>query len=97
MTSFYGCTLDLANGEVSVNYSGSVGRAASQVSSSGGYDLLAEKIATEYIPNAAKQILNTFKPLQNNLNGEKIEMDLLVEYIDGPNGTAAYAKASFYA
>ena len=97
MTSFYGCTLDLANGEVSVNYSGSVGRAASQVSSSGGYDLLAEKIATEYIPNAAKQILDTFTSLQSNLNGEKIEMDLLVEYIDGPNGTAAYAKASFYA
>lgn len=63
MTSFYGCTLDLANGEVSVNYSGSVGRAASQVSSSGGYDLLAEKIATEYIPNAAKQILDTFSSL----------------------------------
>lgn len=96
LTSFYGCTLDLANGEVSVNYSASVGRAASQVSSSGGYDLLAEKIATEYIPNAAKQILDTFSSLSNNIGNEKIEMELCVEYIDGPNGMAAYAKASFY-
>lgn len=96
LTSFYGCTLDLANGEVSVNYSASVGRAASQVSSSGGYDLLAEKIATEYIPNAAKQILDTFSSLKDNIGNEKIEMELCVEYIDGPNGMAAYAKASFY-
>lgn len=96
LTSFYGCTLDLASGEVSINYSGSVGRAANQVASSGGYDLLAEKIATEYIPNAAKQILDTFSSLKSNIGTEKIEMELCVEYIDGPNGMAAYAKASFY-
>ena len=96
LTSFYGCTLDLTNGEVSVNYSASVGRAADSASASGGYDLLAEKIATEYIPNAAKQILDTFASLNDNIGNEKIEMELCVEYIDGPNGMAAYAQASFY-
>lgn len=96
LTSFYGCTLDLTNGEVSVNYSASVGRAADSASASGGYDLLAEKIATEYIPNAAKQILGTFASLNGNIGNEKIEMELCVEYIDGPNGMAAYAQASFY-
>lgn len=96
LTSFYGCTLDLTNGEVSVNYSASVGRAADSASASGGYDLLAEKIATEYIPNAAKQILDTFASLNGNIGTEKIEMELCVEYIDGPNGMAAYAQASFY-
>lgn len=95
LTSFYGCTLDLTNGEVSVNYSASVGRAADSASASGGYDLLAEKIATEYIPNAAKQILDTFTSLNNNIGNEKIEMELCVEYIDGPNGMAAYAQALF--
>lgn len=96
LTSFYGCTLDLTNGEVSINYSSSVGRAAGSASASGGYDLLAEKIATEYIPNAAKQILDTFRSLKTDIGSEKIEMELCVEYIDGPNGMAAYAKASFY-
>ena len=63
LTSFYGCTLDLASGDVTVNYSGSVGRAAEGASKSTGYDLLAEKIATEYIPNASEQIMKAFPAL----------------------------------
>ncbi len=95
LTSFYGCTLDLANGNVSVNYSGSVGRAAQGVTESTGYDLLAEKIATEYIPNAATQILDAFPALKTNLGSEKVDMELCIEYVDGPYGMMAYAKASF--
>lgn len=95
LTSFYGCTLDLTTGGVSVNYAGSVGRAAEKTSSSGGYDLLAEKIATEYIPNAAAQILDTFPVLKHEVGSDKIEMELCIEYVDGPYGMMAYAKASF--
>ena len=47
LTSYYGCTLDLSRGEVHVNYSGSVGRAAGRSAASGGYEQLAEAIATD--------------------------------------------------
>ena len=40
VTAFYGCTLDLNNQTVSVNYMGNTGRAAT-AASSGGYDILA--------------------------------------------------------
>lgn len=91
LTSLYGCTLDLKNRTVNVNYTGRIGRA----SESTGYDALAEKIATEYLPNAFTQILDAFPSLKANINGEKIEMDLRIEYIDGGYGTLAYAQASF--
>ena len=97
LTSFYGCTLDLASGDVSVNYSGSVGRAAEGASKSTGYDLLAEKIATEYIPNASEQIMKAFPALKAAMGSEKVEMELRIEYLDGASGMMAYAKASFYA
>ncbi len=97
LTSFYGCTLDLASGDVTVNYSGSVGRAAEGASKSTGYDLLAEKIATEYIPNASEQIMKAFPALKAAMRSEKVEMELRIEYLDGASGMMAYAKASFYA
>ncbi len=97
LTSFYGCTLDLASGDVTVNYSGSVGRAAEGASKSTGYDLLAEKIATEYIPNASEQIMKAFPALKAAMGSEKVEMELRIEYLDGASGMMAYAKASFYA
>ncbi len=49
--AFYGCTLDLSTQTVKVNYAGSTGKTG-RVSSSSGYEDLAEKIATEYIPNS---------------------------------------------
>ncbi len=93
LTSLYGCTLDLKNQTVNVNYAGRIGKA----SESTGYDALAEKIATEYLPNAFTQILDAFPSLKANIGGEKIEMDLRIEYIDGGYGTLAYAQASFRA
>lgn len=94
VSAYYGCTLDLTNRSVQVNYAESAGKAAS---SSGGYDLLAEKIATEYIPNAVGQIFDTFSSLKGAVGSDKIAMELRVEYIDGSYGTMAYAKASFSA
>ena len=96
LTSFYGCTLDLSDGSVSVNYSGSIGRASQRTSQSVGYEQLAEKIATEYFPNAVTQILDAFPTLKNEVGQDKIEMELCIEYVDGPSGMMAYAKASFY-
>lgn len=96
MTAFYGCTLDLSKGQVSVNYSGSVGRAAERASG-GGYDQLAETIATEYLPNAVQQIMDSFPSLKAAVGSDKIEMELCIEYTDGPGGMMAYAKASFHA
>lgn len=91
-TSTYGCTLDLANKTVSLNYASRAGEAPA----SNGYEALAEKIATEYVPNAVSQILDAFPSLKANIGADKVEMELKVEYIDGGYGTLAYAKASFH-
>lgn len=90
-TSTYGCTLDLANKTVSLNYASRAGEAPA----SNGYEALAEKIATEYVPNAVSQILTAFPSLKADIGTDKVEMELKVEYIDGGYGTLAYAKASF--
>lgn len=91
LTAMYGCTLDLTNRSVEVNYAAQAGKSAA----GGGYDILAEKIATEYVPNAVSQILDTFSTFKNDIGSDKIDMELRIEYIDGPSGMAAYAKAYF--
>ncbi len=65
-------------------------------------NLLAEKIATEYVPNAVNQILGRFSSLKDSINSgytgtnaEKLKMALDIKYIDGSNGTLAQVKASF--
>lgn len=97
LTSYYGCTLDLSRGEVHVNYSGSVGRAAGRSAASGGYEQLAEAVATEYLPNAVSQIMDAFPSLKAAVGSDQIEMELCIEYTDGPGGMMAYAQASFHA
>lgn len=94
-TEVYGCTLDLTNQSVEINHLNS--SRSGGVSASGGYDALAEKIATEYFPNAITQILQTFPSLKTAVGSDRISMELHIEYIDGPNNTLAYAQASFYA
>jgi len=91
LTSVYGYTLDLNNKTIKTNYQGRIG----QASQSSGYDALADKIATEYIPNAVTQILDAFPALKDNIGTDKIDMELRIEYIDGGYGTLAYAQASF--
>lgn len=88
----YSCTLDLKNKTAEFYTSGE-----SRVLSSGSsYDALAEKIATEYFPNAITQIFNTFSSLQNAVGSDKVSMELCLEYIDGPDGTLAYAQYACY-
>ncbi len=96
LSAFYGCTLDLSNQSVTVNYAGAAGKAG-KASSAGEFEALAEKIATEYVPNAVSQILDAFPTLKADIGSDKINMELRIEYIDGPSGMMAYAQASFYA
>lgn len=57
---------------------------------------LADKIATEYFPNAVSQILDAFPTLKTEIGTDKIGMELHIENIDGKNGTLAYAQFSFF-
>lgn len=92
-TAVYGGTLDLTTNHLELNQ---VSRSAG-ASMGGGYEKLANKIATEYFPNAVTQILNTFSSLKGAVSSDKIGMELRLEYIDGKSNTLAYAQASFYA
>ena len=58
--------------------------------------VLADKIATELVPNAVKQIMDTFPSLKNAMGSDTINMTLDISNIDGPWGTLAYAQCSFY-
>ena len=58
--------------------------------------LLADKIAQEYVPNAVKQIMDAFPSLKTQMNGDSVEMELDISYIDGPSNTLAYCQCSFY-
>lgn len=62
-------------------------------SSSSAGNTLANKIATELIPNALTQILNAFPALDTM--DRDINLKLEVENIDGSSGTLAYAQISF--
>lgn len=67
------------------------GRAASAVQVSSG-SKLADMIANDIVPNAVKQILDTFTPLKTAVGNDTIKMSLDVAYIDGKNQTLAYAS-----
>lgn len=90
-TSIIG-VLDLANHRLEVNQLSRTGG----IASTGGYDALADKIATEYFPNAITQILNAFPSLKAEVGSDKIGMELHMEYIDGENNTLAFAYAMFH-
>lgn len=62
-------------------------------SSSDSGSTLANKIATELIPNALTQILNAFPALDTM--DRNIDLKLEVTNIDGSSGTLAYAQISF--
>ena len=56
---------------------------------------LAEKIATEYVPNAMSQIMTAFPAFQN-VPYSDYTMDLKIQSIDGASNTLAYVSGSFY-
>ncbi len=41
--------------------------------------------------------MDTFPSLKAAVGSDKIEMELCIEYTDGPGGMLAYAQASFHA
>lgn len=58
--------------------------------------VLADRIANEFVPNAIQQIFDTFSSLSTAVGSNVIEMALDISYIDGPSNTLAYAQCSFY-
>ncbi len=66
-------------------------------------NLLADRIAAVYVPNAANQIFDQFSSLKDAidstyLNGDedKLKMGLDITYVDGPGKKLAYVTGSFY-
>lgn len=58
--------------------------------------VLADRIANELLPNAVKQIFDTFPSLKAATGSDVIKMDLEIKYDDGPGNRLAYASCSFY-
>lgn len=96
-TKNYDITYDLRDGSITVNGAqagpgaAGAGKAASAVEVSSG-SKLADMIANDIVPNAVKQILDTFDPLKTAVGNDTIKMSLDVAYIDGKNQTLAYAS-----
>ena len=95
-------TLDFNNkGVYKVTYdSGEIG--VGNASSINTGNLLADKIATEYVPNAVNQILGRFDSLNKAINtgysgdkADKLKMSLDISFIDGPSKKLAFVRASF--
>lgn len=93
----YDIVYDLRDGSMAVSEAqaglgaAGAGRASSAVQVSSG-SKLADIIANEIVPNAVKQILDTFDPLKTAVGNDTIKMSLEVAYIDGKNQTLAYAS-----
>lgn len=97
-TRNYDITFDLRDGSFAINDAqaepGAVGASRAAVEVSSG-SKLADMIANDILPNAVKQILNTFTPLKNAVGSDTIKMSLEISYIDGKNSTLAYASFSY--
>ncbi len=95
-TKSYEITYNLRDGSFLINSAeadpgiNKTARADVDVVSSG--NVLADTIANKLVPNAVRQILDTFEPLRDNMGSDKIKMSLDVSYIDGKNRTLAYAS-----
>lgn len=94
----YSLTLDLTNRTCEVDH---IDRSAAVSANSGSGaaragSTLADKIATEYFPNAISQILSAFPSLNAAVGTDKIGMELHIGNIDGSGGILAYAQFSFY-
>ena len=96
-TKNYDITFNLLDGSVTIDGAqagpgAAAGtRATSAVEVSSG-SKLADMIANDIVPNAVKQILDTFTPLKNAVGNDTIRMSLEIAYIDGKNQTLAYAS-----
>ena len=95
-TKSYDITYNLKDGSLMINGAAAgpgvngAGRAGVNAVSNG--NVLADTIANELVPNAIKQIFDTFTPLKDNVGTDTIKMSLDVSYIDGKDRTLAYAS-----
>lgn len=88
-------TCNLQDGTIEVESmqgAGAAGRAGVDVTAG---NVLAEKIAKEFVPNAVRQIFDAFPALEHATGTTPIKMALNVAFIDGPNNTLAYAQYSY--
>lgn len=91
----YTLNYDRKNGLFKVeNASGSA--AAGVKAADAGQSVLADKIANELLPNAVKQIFDSFPSLKGATGSDTVEMELEIKYDDGPGNRLAYASCSFY-
>ncbi len=88
----YKLSFDLTNGSFSLNSINNTARAGVNASSGSP---LADKIATELVPNAVSQIFNAFPAFSQAQGNKVIDLALNVSYIDGPGNTLALAGYSF--
>lgn len=94
-TKKYDLSFNLQDGSVFVNdLSEGTGTPGTRAVSGGS--VLADTIANELVPNAIKQIMDSFPAFKNAMGSDTVKMALEVKYIDGPNQTLAYASYSFY-
>lgn len=95
-TRAYDITYNIKDGSLVINgaqaASGTGGMARAGVNAVSSGNVLADTIANELVPNAVKQIFDTFTPLKNNVGNDTINMSLEVSYIDGKDRTLAYAS-----
>lgn len=94
-TKKYDISFDLRDGSVFVN-GAEAGTGASGARAVSSGSALADTIANELVPNAIKQIMDSFPAFKNAMGTDTVKMALEVKYIDGPSQTLAYASYSFY-
>lgn len=91
----YTVSYHVADGTIQLgveNSTTAVSGTAGQVSTG---NVLADKIANEFVPNAIAQIFDAFPSLKNATGSDTIDMGLEIEIIDGSDGTLAYAQYSY--
>lgn len=89
---------DAVNGSYHVENMNGIAQGVNRASvnpTSDGKDL-ANYIAQNMIPNAAKQIFDTFPSIANDIGNGQMDIKITVTYIDGKNVTLARAGCSFY-
>lgn len=85
---------DTVNGTEASAAAGDISRAGisrAGVNPVSGGGALADLLVKDLIPNAAKQILDTFPSIKNNIGNETMDIKITVKKIDGLNKTLAQA------
>lgn len=100
---YYDLTYHMADGSFTVDGTSAnvpdtqdgISLAAVNPVSAGG--ALANKIATEFIPKAATQIMDAFPSIKNKIGNDNVDIKIAVSSIDGPGNGLAFAQFTFSA